>query len=640
MSNAPEKSPAEAAPPPGLFVQTRGLWRALSPIRRAGIALAVLGTLFGSSYMACSGKEMTYETLYAGLENDDAGAIVEELKAMQIPFELGANGASVAVPAQKVHEARLAIANKGLPQGGGVGFELFDEQSFGTTRFVEKINYRRAMQGELSRTIAAIEVVENARVHVAMPDRSLFTSQDDPPSASVALRMRPGRVMTQAQVRGIVHLVSSSVEGLAADRVVVVDDTGKVLSAGEGDTVRVDAQREMEKTLENRVRSMIEKVVGPGHVAVTVTADMDYKQIEKTEELFDKDNVAVRSEARTEERIGGGAGGEAVGGVAGARGNLPGTAGPNAAGADPNTRRLSETRNYEVNRVVQRTVNPKATLRKLHVAVLVDYKTPRQPAPSPEPAAEGEGEGEGEAAAGEGAPAEGEAPAAATPETGAGEATAAAGEAGETPAQGEGAGDGEGAPTEAEAAVAVVDPIPRTADELAQIEAIAREAAGLDPNRGDRIEVRTVPFAIGPEVPEAPPAEPVPLWKQPHVVIMGAAGAMVLVGIVLALVMGRGKKSDKALAAPRPDLLPLPATLADVERVMRPGEGADGNALDAPLDADDQLARLRLMGDSPRNVYDRVVEAVREDVESAARVVSTWLHQDEPSAAPAAGEEA
>jgi len=363
------------------LLQGRDLWRKLSPGRRLAVIGALLATVAVVAFIALRGNVESYSLLYAGLAPDEAGRLIEQLKTDKVPYRIINAGTAVEVPEAKVHEVRLALAQKGLPKGSGVGFELFDKQSFGTTSFVEQMNYRRALQGELARTIMSLDEVETARVHLALPERSLYKQNEEPPSGSVALKLKPGRKLLPGQVRGIVHLVSNSIEGLAPERVTVLDESGNVLSQSDDAAGQLDAQQTLEKSLEHRVREVVERLVGVGHVAVVITLEMDYARTDRTEEQFDKDGT-LRSESRTEERSGAGAL-DATGGVAGARGNLPGAPAPTTtpAGGSGGAAKLSETKNYEVSRVVQHTVGPMAKIKQLHLAILVDQpeKTARPP---------------------------------------------------------------------------------------------------------------------------------------------------------------------------------------------------------------------------------------------------------------------
>lgn len=315
--------------------------------------------------------------LFANLESSDASAVVTWLKERKIPYKLENDGRAIHVPADKVYETRLDLAGAGLPQGGGVGFEVFDKQSFGLTDFAQKINYLRALQGELSRTITSLAPVEAARVHLALPEKRLFKDQQQASTASVILKIAPGRELKDPQIQGIIRLVAGSIEGLDADNVTVVDSTGKMLSrAPSSDTAgpttpgMLDYQQAMERRMENRAQSLLDAALGPGNSQVKVTAALDFMQQESTEEIFDPEKAVPRSEQSSTEK----GAGTVVGGVPGAQTNLQGTGGQSAT--TPSSR-SEETVNYEISKTVSRKVYPVGSIQKLSVAVLVaDRMTP------------------------------------------------------------------------------------------------------------------------------------------------------------------------------------------------------------------------------------------------------------------------
>jgi len=351
----------------------------------AGIA-ATIAVIVGVVLWA---NQPVYRLLYSNLSPEDAGTIVEKLKEMKVPYEVK-EGGSIMVPEDRVYELRLVLAGQGLPSGGGVGFEIFDKTTIGMTDFVQKLNYRRALQGELARTISQLSEVELARVHLAVPERTLFSEKKEKASASVVLKLRSGRTLSQSQIQGIVHLVASSVEGLDPQNVTVVDTNGNVLSRPSGDPLgttltnyQVEYQRNMEKSLEERIQSMLEHAVGPGKVVVRVSSTIDFKRVETTEEKYDPDNVAVRSEQRLQENSTGST--TTASGVPGVLSNLPAgrAENPQAAGGKGGTssqsNRTQETINYEVNKTVNHIVEPVGTLKRLSAAVLIDgnYETTR-----------------------------------------------------------------------------------------------------------------------------------------------------------------------------------------------------------------------------------------------------------------------
>jgi len=317
-------------------------------------------------------QKADYQLLYANLSEEDAGAILQKLAEMKVPYATTAGG--ISVPADKVYELRLQLAGQGLPQGGGVGFELFDKTSFTMTDFVQKLNYRRALQGELSRTIRALSEVDQCRVHLAVPEKSLFMQKEERPKASVLLKLRAGRRLSSGQVQGIVHLVSSSVEGLDPRDVAVVNNTGEMLTSVVDENFaassgQLDYQRSYEKELEGRVIGMLEPVVGKGKVKARAAASIDFTKVEKTEEKYDPDSQVARSEQRNVEKSTSGT----SGGVPGTASNLPGRPQTAAAPSTPGqTEKKNETVNYEISKTISHVVSPSSEVKRLSVVVLVD----------------------------------------------------------------------------------------------------------------------------------------------------------------------------------------------------------------------------------------------------------------------------
>lgn len=353
---------------------------ALSPARRWLVGGVVALSVLAFTVLILVANKTDYRPLFGNLTSEDAGEIVKKLKEQKVPYQIASDGKAVLVPADKVYDLRLSLASEGLPQGGGVGFEIFDRKNFGMTEFVQKLNYQRALQGELARTISQLAGVEQARVHLAIPEKSLFKDNEKLPTASIVLKMKSNRTLRENDVQGIVHLVASSVEGMDTDHVTVLDGRGKVLSrVGATDVTSKmtssmqETQRNYEKNIEERLQSLLDRVVGTGKSAARVSATFDFKQVEKFEERYDPETAAVRSEQRSEEK--GGAASMAAG-VPGVQTNL-GKAAP-AAGNVGGGSKSDETLNYEVSRTTARTIEPVGTLSKVSVAILVDgkYETP------------------------------------------------------------------------------------------------------------------------------------------------------------------------------------------------------------------------------------------------------------------------
>jgi flagellar M-ring protein FliF len=312
-----------------------------------------------------------YQVLYSHLSEEDAGLIIQKLREQKIPYTISAG--AIMVPSDKVYDVRLQLAGQGLPQGGGVGFELFDKTSFTMTDFVQKLNFRRALQGELARTIRSLSEVEQCRVHLAVPEKSLFINDDQKPKASVLVKLKQGRILSQSQVQGIVHLVSSSVEGLNPKDVAVVDSQGEMLtSAVEGSVGITSGQREyqrnIEKDLENRIVGILEPVVGKGKIRAKVSAEIDFTKIEKTEERYDPDSQVARSEQKIMEK----SMNANRGGVPGVSSNLPGKPTTQTASVQGQTEKKSETTNYEISKITSHIINSSGDIKRQSAVVLVD----------------------------------------------------------------------------------------------------------------------------------------------------------------------------------------------------------------------------------------------------------------------------
>ena len=343
------------------------------PVRKKAIAASVAVLCVALLVLAFSwSQKEEYQVLFANLSEADAGQIAVKLKEMKIPYRAEAGG--ILVPQSKVYDARLALASQGLPQGGGIGFELFDKTSFGTTEFVQKLNYKRALQGELARTIMAMNPVEQCRVHLAIPEKSLFAREGgDRPTSSVLVRLHAGRTLSTPQVEGIVHLVASSVEGLASKDVTVVDTKGNILSRPSDDIAGMSAsqfefQNGYSKELETRIAYILEPVVGKGKVRAKVATELDMSRVETTEEKFDPDSQVVRSEQKQAEKstnVG-------SGGIPGTASNLPGRRTEAATPSQSSAEKQSQTVNYEISKVISRTVNAPGMIKKVTAAVLVD----------------------------------------------------------------------------------------------------------------------------------------------------------------------------------------------------------------------------------------------------------------------------
>jgi flagellar M-ring protein FliF len=345
------------------------------------VASLVLATVTIGSILAMSFwiKTPDLQLLYANLSEQDASAIVDNLKSQKIPYELSNQGKTIRVPANEVHEIRLKMASEGLPEGSEVGLEIFDETSLGMTDFIQKLNYQRALQGELSRTIRTLDAVDHARVHLVIPKQTLFIREKPKGKASVTIKTKAGKTLNGKQIQGIVHLVSSSVEGITADNVAVVDVKGNLLSGSQQTSAgaarsssNYQHKRQVEQELEKNILAMLEDALGDGMVIARVTADLDFEKNDQTEEIYDPDSAVIRSSQTASETV---VGATPTGGVIGVQAQLP--AGQNEGGAgtsgQPSKRdKNNQVQNFEINKITRVVSKPTGTVKKLSVAVMIN----------------------------------------------------------------------------------------------------------------------------------------------------------------------------------------------------------------------------------------------------------------------------
>ncbi len=362
------------------------LARKLSLVAVSLVSLLLFGAIIMQSRVA------DYSLLFANLPGRDAALVIEWLKERKIPYRLEDGGKDIMIPADQVYEARLELAGAGLAEGG-VGFEIFDRQSFGLTDFAQKVNYRRALQGELMRTISSLGPVETARVHLALPEKRLFRDQQKAATASVIVKLHTGRHLKDSQLQGIVHLVAGSVEELDAENVTVVDASGKVLSKGSDNQLSgpmtpgmLEYQQAVERRFEERAQSMLDRALGAGNSMVRVTAAINFDQRERIEQAVDPNGAVVISEQSSNER----GSSESAAGVPGVASNLQQS--PPVLTTSPSSQ-SQETINYEMSRITSKLVESVGSLQSLSVSVLVaDKITPgaegAEPKPSPRDAGE------------------------------------------------------------------------------------------------------------------------------------------------------------------------------------------------------------------------------------------------------------
>ena len=347
----------------------------LGPARIAALATVTLALAAFFAFVVLRATQPAMGVLFSELSPQDAGAVIRELELRGVRLEVRADGGTILAPQPDLPRLRMELAGKGLPSGGGVGYELFDKgDAFSTTSFVQGINHLRALEGELARTIRSIGRVQAARVHLVIPERRLFERDREAPRASIALRLRGE--LESGQVRAIRHLVASAVEGLKPERISIVDERGRLLADGAGSDLATSglALDEKQANLERRLRAQIEEivagVVGPGRGRIQVAAEIDQNRVESRSESFDPEGRVIRStQNRTENQVSGGAEG-----AVSVANELPGASAPaaNPAASKDASNKNEETTNYEISRTTRTEVSEGGRLKRLSVAVLVD----------------------------------------------------------------------------------------------------------------------------------------------------------------------------------------------------------------------------------------------------------------------------
>lgn len=418
------------------------------------LAVAVFGSLIFWN------QQPDLQVLFSNLTQEDMGEMVGKLKEKKIPYQISPDGRTLLVPREQVYEIRMTLASEGLPKGGGVGYEIFDRTNLGATDFVQKLNYQRALQGELARTIRQIKEIEQARVHIVTPKESLFVEDQKKSTASVFVKTRSGMTLSPPQVEGIVHLVASSVEGLETGNITVVDTSGKVLSKrmdptpiGQLTTSQLEYQRNIEEGLRKKIQGMMDEILGSGKAITRVAGEIDFQEISIIEETYDPKAV-IRSEQRGVEKSTSSSSRSPVRESRGAADRKREKAGTTPAkGAEATlvtplnssqAEKQNEVRNYEISKVNRQIRNPVGAVKKISVAVIVDgtYKE---------------------------------------------------------------AGGGKTAKTKQYAA--------RTPEEMKNFEAIIKRAIGYEEKRGDQVEVINMPFSLSP-VEEDLKGEKGSAWKE------------------------------------------------------------------------------------------------------------------------------
>ena len=359
------------------------LWQRFSKRQRyimLGSALALLLAILGISFWYGSKPDMV--PLFTGMETKDAGEVAAQLKEQKVEFEVQETkqGTNILVPSKNVHDARLELATQGLPRGNK-GFEIFDDSKLGVTEFQNKVNYLQALQGELTRTIEQIAAVEKARVHIVLPEDSLYKKNEKPATASIMLRLRPNVELSKKEIKGIVNLAAHSIQGLSPENITIVDDTGKILNDPDENEeqnvtqktmTQLEMTKKVQKNIQDNVQTLLDQSLGEGRAFARVSVELDFDDRQIDRQIFTPvvdDSGIIRSQQDISENYQGTS--TQPGGPAGVESNVPGYVGVEG-NANANYEKKESTKNYEVNEEKQRTVASPGSIKRLTVAVLVN----------------------------------------------------------------------------------------------------------------------------------------------------------------------------------------------------------------------------------------------------------------------------
>jgi flagellar M-ring protein FliF len=357
--------------------QLTKLFSGLSTRQRISIVLAAILTGAGIFGLARWKRESDFRPLYTSMAPEDAAGVVQKLRETGVDFRLSENGGTVLVSSSKLAESRLALAAAGLPKTGRIGFELFDKSAFGATDFVEHINYKRALEGELERSVMSLAEVEEARVHLTLPKESVFLDKQEPAKASVVLKLRPAAQISQQNVLAITNLVASAVEGLGPESVSVVDMNGNLLNRprrqGDNDSSQItsealEVRQQLERDLVAKIHSTLEPLIGPDRFRAGASVECDLTSGEQQEETFDPTHSVMVSSQKTEDVTDRAA---AASGVPGTASNLPGGQ-AKAAGGSGGLSRRTENVSFQTSRIIRQTHIPQGVIRRMSLSVLVD----------------------------------------------------------------------------------------------------------------------------------------------------------------------------------------------------------------------------------------------------------------------------
>ncbi len=565
------------------FLQTL---RNLGPLRLAAIALVTISLLGFFGFITTRISSSPLALLYTELDQQDSGAIVQKLEAMKVPYEVDANGGLVRVPSDQVGKLRMMMAADGLPKGGNIGYEIFDQkEGFGTTSFVQNINHLRALEGELARTISALGPLQSARVHLVLPQRELFSHGSQTATASIFVKTRNGAVLSREQIAAIQHLIAAAVPQLQPNQVSIVDDRGNLLArptastggaGGSGDSPE-DMRLTFEQTQARKIEDLLSQTLGYGKARAQVSADLDFDRITTSSEIYDPESQVVRSTQNTTEQATNAEGGSGTGGAVSVTNGLPAnpaqvannlSGGGGGSGSSNKNSHSEETINYEINKTVRNQVRESGQVKRLSVAVVVDgtYKT--------------EGEGKD----------------------------------------------------------AKSTYVPRTDEEMKKIKDLVASAVNFDNNRGDSIDVVNMQFAQGDSSKDnsgsadllmgVPKAD---LFHAVETIVLAIIGLLVVLLVVRPILRRVFDSAGSVGGVDQQDLL-TGGSYGGTAQLPAPGGAMAREAELETSAAESEIERMidisRVEGRVKASSLRKVGEIVDKNPDEAVAVIRNWMYQE------------
>lgn len=547
-----------------VVTQFKDIFEKLTLVQKISIGAALSAVLVTLAVLLIWANRPVYKTLYANMNADDAPLVIEKLKEGNVPYRLKEGGGTVEVPQELVYDMRLELAREGLPRGGGAGFELFDKSSYGMTEFLQDVNYQRALQGELARTISSLNEVEEARVHLTIPKNRLFISEEEAAKAAVVIKLRRGANLNQEQVKAISSLVSGAVKGLTTDSVQIVDTTGRLLSEFLDEEhspvmmtqTQLEYQRRIERELESKLYGILGRTLGETGAVAKVTAEIDFSKRETSREEFGREPV-IRSSENIETISSNAPGGPQ--GVPGVESNL---AEPQVLGGNTNSsyEHTEERSNFEIDKTVTREVKAFGTIKKISVAVVVDNKNVFR--------------------------------------------------------------------TDNATGNQITESVPRTQDELNSIRALVATAVGFDQARGDQVEVTNISFDTSEQQQEQLLLKREKTVELITIASKYALAVIILLLFYFAVVRRILKKLDKTVTYNDDGSITVTSALDSVDVTLKDSAGFPKTLEELEREVEQELDEsIPMNTDAVKSkvMLKKIEEFCEEDPEGAANIIKSML---------------